>query len=512
MARQSSSTTRGVGGDQKLSAPCPKYTKVVRNGVVVEMEVIPVGGDGEVPNARPFVKPPRVVETATCGTMVREKKSARRAGADEQFSLPSPKRTKVTRDGVKTISVEPALGTLRKRMAAELDALHALLRKAELLSSGNNERSMAAAEPRSEAPAEASIKTPPAQRTKVSTPAKIVEFESAEDKNEFVDICGGVSPAVPVEKAGESGNSPISSSDFGSSSSSDSDSDSDSGSSSSSDSDSDSESDSDPDETVDVPVPLPQAVLPQENGTSVQPAPEPASEVVQSKEPEKHSKTDLIAKAKIRRQLLEMERAVLPDESIHARDLRRLCIAEYGRPGIMQRLGLFLKADAARPFSKRPRESSTGRVGADRKKLPVPWPKYTKLVRNGAVVEMEIIPVARPLMKRPQVVGTATCGAMVREKKSARRAAAAQEQFPEPSPKRTKTLRRVPFGRGWPRSTEAEEHSKADLIAKAKVRRELLEMERAVLPDERDLKDLSIAEYGRPGTMQRLGLFLKADA
>nr|XP_034593952.1 suppressor protein SRP40-like [Setaria viridis] len=346
MARQSSSTTRGVGGDQKLSAPCPKYTKVVRNGVVVEMEVIPVGGDGEVPNARPFVKPPRVVETATCGTMVREKKSASRAGADEQFSLPSPKRTKVTRDGVKTISVEPALGTLRKRMAAELDALHGLLRKAELLSSGNNGRSMAAAEPRSEAPAEASIKTPPAQRTKVFTPAKIVEFESAEDKNEFVDICGGVSPAVPVEKAGESGNSPISSSDFGSSSSSDSDSDSDSGSSSSSDSDSDSESDSDPDETVDVPVPLPQAVLPQENGTSVQPAPEPASEVVQSKEPEKHSKTDLIAKAKIRRQLLEIERAVLPDESIHARDLRRLCIAEYGRPGIMQRLGLFLKADA----------------------------------------------------------------------------------------------------------------------------------------------------------------------
>ncbi|RCV07184.1 hypothetical protein SETIT_1G224200v2 [Setaria italica] len=340
MARQSSSTTRGVGGDPKLSAPCPKYTKVVRNGVVVEMEVIPVGGDGEVPNARPFVKPPRVVETATCGTMVREKKSARRAGADEQFSLPSPKRTKVTRDGVKTISVEPALGTLRKRMAAELDALHALLRKAELLSSGNNGRSMAAAEPRSEAPAEASIKTPPAQRT------KIVEFESAEDKNEFVDICGGVSPAVPVEKAGESGNSPTSSSDSGSSSSSDSDSDSDSGSSSSSDSDSDSESDSDPNETVDIPVPLPQAVLPQENGTSVQPAPEPASEVVQRTEPEKHSKTDLIAKAKIRRQLLEMGRAVLPDESIHARDLRRLCIAEYGRPGIMQRLGLFLKADA----------------------------------------------------------------------------------------------------------------------------------------------------------------------
>ena len=41
-----------------------------------------------------------------------------------------------------------------------------------------------------------------------------------------------------------------------------------------------------------------------------------------------------------------MERAVQPDESIHPGVLRRLCIAEYGRPGIMRQLGLFLKADA----------------------------------------------------------------------------------------------------------------------------------------------------------------------
>jgi hypothetical protein len=184
--------------------PCPKYTKVVRNGIVVEMEVIHVVVCGEVPNARPIVKPlPRIVETATCGKMVRETKSARRADAEKQFSLPSPKRTKVIRDAVKTTS-------LGKRMAEELDALHALLRKAEHLStSGKIGRVTAAAKPLSaEAPAEASTKTPPAKRTKVCTPAKIVEFESAEDKNEFVDICGGVSPAVPVEKAGESGNSP----------------------------------------------------------------------------------------------------------------------------------------------------------------------------------------------------------------------------------------------------------------------------------------------------------------
>jgi len=63
-------------------------------------------------------------------------------------------------------------------------------------------------------------------------------------------------------------------------------------------------------------------------------------------EPEKLPTAALIAKAKVRRQLLEMERAALPDESIHPGDLQDLCIAEYGRPGIMRLLGLFLKADA----------------------------------------------------------------------------------------------------------------------------------------------------------------------
>ncbi|RLM80812.1 surface protein-like [Panicum miliaceum] len=103
----------------------------------------------------------------------------------------------------------------------------------------------------------------------------------------------------------------------------------------------------DEDEFVDICGGVSPAVLPEENGTSLQPAPEPASKkVAQSTEPEKVSKAALIAKANVRRKLLEMERTVLPDESIHPRDLKDLCIAEYGRPGIMRQLGLFLKADA----------------------------------------------------------------------------------------------------------------------------------------------------------------------
>ncbi|KAF8653352.1 hypothetical protein HU200_062324 [Digitaria exilis] len=402
-ARGSSSTGRVVGANQKLAAPpISKYTKVIYNGVVTEMEVIPVGAvaGGKVPpnSSRPMLKRPRVVEPATCGTMAAEKKPARRAGDDERLSVPNPKRTKVTRDGGVEASVVPAMGTLRKRMAAELDALHALVRKAELLSSGKSARFMVVARQKSEAPVDSSIKTSPVKRRKVyaSAPAKIAELESREDKNKFNDICGDVS-SVPIlkssaivsveeavdtgdseiraplkddvvsidicdgvapvsgEKPGASSSSPSSSSNPGSSSStsSGSDSDSDSGSSSSSGSDSDSDSgsssssgsDSDSDSDEDN-TPVPEAVLPEENGTSVQAAPQPALAVVQSVEPEKLSKAALIAKAKIRKQLLEMERAVLPDEIIHPWELKDLCIAEYGRPSIMRLLGLFLKADA----------------------------------------------------------------------------------------------------------------------------------------------------------------------
>ena len=372
VARESSAR-RAVAG-QKLSAPGAKHTKVVRHSVVAEMEVTAVGGGVVPPNGRPFVKRPQVVEPAAtnCCTMAREKKSARRAGAGEEFSEPSLKRAKVTRNAVKK-SVDPALGTLRlrKRMAAELDALHALVTKAELLSSGKNGRSMAAAEPRSEAPEEASIKTPPAKRAKVHAIAKVAKLETPDDDNELIDICGGVSP-VAILKA-----SPLVSLDMGvqtgNSEIMDPPEDDDefidicggvspiailkaspvvsvekageTGSSSSSDSDSDSDSESDRDETVDHPVP--QAVLPvEENVKAVLPVPEPATEVVQSTEPEKLPTAALIAKAKVRQKLLEMERAALPDEIIHPGDLQDLCIAEYGRPSIMRQLGLFLKADA----------------------------------------------------------------------------------------------------------------------------------------------------------------------
>ncbi|CAN6279122.1 unnamed protein product [Urochloa humidicola] len=191
-----------------------------------------------------------------------------------------------------------------------------------------------------------------------------------------IDICGG-------SDSDSDSSSSSSSSDSGGSSDS-------SGSSSSS----DSGSESDSDEEVDGPAP-PAAVLPEEKAAPSQPPPEPApaaaqstkpdivsggsvgctappallsdapkapsprvSEVAQSAEPKKKvqdapraapkevSIPGALYKAKTHRQLQEMERTVLPDESIQERDLRRLRIAEYGRPGIMGQLGLYLKADA----------------------------------------------------------------------------------------------------------------------------------------------------------------------
>ncbi|CAO2039546.1 unnamed protein product [Urochloa humidicola] len=188
----------------------------------------------------------------------------------------------------------------------------------------------------------------------------IMEIDSKEQDEEDIDICG-------ASDSDSDSSSSSSSSDFdGSSSSSDS-----SGSSSSS----DSSSESDSDEVVNGPAPP--VVLPDQNAASSQPPPEPAaalppegphpqppspqaSEVAQSADagpknkiqdtpraaPKVVSITGALYKAKTRRQLLEMEKAVVPDESIHERDLRRLCIAEYGGPGIMRQLGLYLKADA----------------------------------------------------------------------------------------------------------------------------------------------------------------------
>ncbi|KAL6634022.1 hypothetical protein ACP70R_026693 [Stipagrostis hirtigluma subsp. patula] len=258
-------------------------------------------------------------------------------------------------------------------------------------------------------------------------PAAVLDEESnspvllpvEDEEDECVEICGGVSPSCPIaiqeisplgspEKAG-AGNSPSSSSESGSSSPSDSDATSSSGSDSDEGgSDNDSGSESDSDESVNSPAPA-------SDPTSAQPPPpSPELEVVQITEPEKLQEkrvepapavppyavqakpqdnhraapmarpmATMIAKAqealeirrkqgkgwereKVRRELLEMERTALPDESIHPRDMEQLGIAKFeyivstarppvsggrrsaprGRPSILQQLGFFLKADA----------------------------------------------------------------------------------------------------------------------------------------------------------------------
>jgi len=152
-----------------------------------------------------------------------------------------------------------------------------------------------------------------------------------QEDEEYIDICG-LSPIV------ETGKGPSSSS------SGDSDTDSDSAS----------ESDSDSNECVDRPAQVPPE---QTIATSAQPPSELAQVVQQSTEAKKVQDVQraapkavympgLLYRANLRRQLLEMERAALPDETIHPRDLQRLGIAEYGHPSLMRQLGLVLKADA----------------------------------------------------------------------------------------------------------------------------------------------------------------------
>ncbi|KAL6899635.1 hypothetical protein ACP4OV_006293 [Aristida adscensionis] len=195
-----------------------------------------------------------------------------------------------------------------------------------------------------------------------------------EEDEEFVDICGGVSPPSPIairdasplgspEKAGAGGNSPSSSGDSGSSSSSDSDDDDDTASSSGAESD----------ESVNSPAPA--AVLPEESATSAQALPEAALEAVRSAAAEPEKRLDVAAAApcaakekpqdtiqraaptasrmsvllvkareaqdvrrrqgkgwereKARRALAEVERAAPPDERIHPRDMRELGIATF---------------------------------------------------------------------------------------------------------------------------------------------------------------------------------------
>jgi hypothetical protein len=138
-----------------------------------------------------------------------------------------------------------------------------------------------------------------------------------QEDEEYIDICG-LSPII------ETGSKPSSSSSVNS--------------------DTDTDTDSDGDECVDRPAQVPPE---QTIATSAQPPSEPAQAVQQSTVAKKVQDVQraapnympgLLYRANLRRQLLEMERAKLPDESIHPR--------EYGHPSLMRQLGLVLKADA----------------------------------------------------------------------------------------------------------------------------------------------------------------------
>ena len=74
MARREPASIRRAGADRKLSVPSTKCAKLVRYSVAVGMGAAPVGG-GDAPKARPFVKRPRTVETATCAAVAGEKRS-----------------------------------------------------------------------------------------------------------------------------------------------------------------------------------------------------------------------------------------------------------------------------------------------------------------------------------------------------------------------------------------------------------------------------------------------------
>ncbi|OEL20770.1 hypothetical protein BAE44_0018211 [Dichanthelium oligosanthes] len=164
----------------------------------------------------------------------------------------------------------------------------------------------------------------------------------------------------------------------------------------------------------------PTAVLPEENGTSSQP-PEVAPVAAQIAEPEElqhegaapapapapiNDMNDLVTAAheaaerrrRARRVLLEVERAALPDERVHPRDMELLGIAAFehvtstvqdartaqpqvndggglrvwpGQPSVLQQLGLFLKAD-------------DGSEEEEQQQQPLPRPEFCH------VIDMEV--------------------------------------------------------------------------------------------------------------------------
>ncbi|KAL6899695.1 hypothetical protein ACP4OV_006353 [Aristida adscensionis] len=288
MAAKSLSARRVASEEPSVAEP--RYIKAIRNGVVVEMEVILVGGEKATKPAAH-----RVGSEEASVTVPRPKlcKLRRNVVDGMESSDPGPKPSMACRKGVvddrKTPTVRDEMVVdsspepLRKRLAAELDALHKLLKKAELLSRSKNTRFMAA-EPTPEAPMVAGSDAPPAKKMKRTV------------------VAPRTSPASEVVQAAAEPEKP-------------------------------------------------------QGGKRIAPTARPV--------------TDLIAKAqavlerrrareRARRELLEVERVALPDESIRQRDMEELGIAEFehivstarapvsggggGRPSVLQQLGFFLRS------------------------------------------------------------------------------------------------------------------------------------------------------------------------
>ncbi|CAN6238592.1 unnamed protein product [Urochloa humidicola] len=334
--RAAAPSARGVTMPRDPSASRVGATKrKIVNGVQVEVEaIVPVGLDKPLDSA----------------CLDKPLDSACLAAIDVVSSVSTQNRTKRTRSSADTGSKvltapgDPARDRLHKRMASELEALRELMKKAELIARGPARKGGAApaigkskrvlpgnVPPQPEPRTEAGGKTPSVKRRKVSPlPEKEQKQRMTADERE--QLAGRVASLAEVpsqiaeflQKRLCGGGADEIEIDF------------------------DSAEDS-------VLFEL-QALL--DKLVAEEPPSPRASEVAQSAEPKKKvqdapraapkevSISGAIYKAKTHRQLLEMERAVVPDESIQERDLRRLRIAEYGRPGIMRQLGLYLKADA----------------------------------------------------------------------------------------------------------------------------------------------------------------------
>ncbi|KAL6634020.1 hypothetical protein ACP70R_026691 [Stipagrostis hirtigluma subsp. patula] len=335
---------------RRLVSEEPKYIKATRNGVVVEMEVLTVGGEKamkpsvrrveshkssvivpkltDAGNKKATKAPVRSVgseessvteptytkvirngvvvemEILTVGGEKAVKPSVRRVESNK-YSVPGPKLTKLCRNrgGVKTdvltvggeMSGHYSPGLLKKRLASELDALCKLVKKAELLSGGKNGRFLAA-KPRPGPPMEAGSRAPPAKRRKLSP-------HPVEGRTE----ASWTSPASEVVQ------------------------------------------------TAEVEKPQAKRMAP----TAARSGAGQVAKADAARERRRREEERRRARAKARRELLEVERAALPDERIHPRDMKELGIAafehivstarsgvEHGRrPSRLQQLGFFLKPD-----------------------------------------------------------------------------------------------------------------------------------------------------------------------